>query len=143
MLGEWGPFLTYPVVALGTFFAVIASLIWSDGYVKWLILTRKDIPPWLVKSLDEPDKPFSKIIEDTKFHHMYIMKGIAWCINLFWIGWFLIQPECGPWVAQVCYPIFGNIALLDIGAIVYELFMFFLLISFYRWYVWKDDGKKL
>ncbi|MCP4362016.1 MAG: hypothetical protein GY796_28735 [Chloroflexi bacterium] len=138
MLEEWGPFLTYPVVALGIFFASFAALFWSDGYIKWLILTGKDIPSWLVKSLDEPNKPFSKVVEEgTKFYQMYTMKGIAWCINLFWIGWFLSQSGCGTWVDYACHSIFGNVALLDIGAITFELALFFVLTGLYRWYVWR------
>ncbi|MCP4366758.1 MAG: hypothetical protein GY797_01390 [Deltaproteobacteria bacterium] len=129
MSEEWGPFLTYSVVALGIPLACAAAWNWAGGHYAWIIVNNKK-PSWWVDDPNDPDTNY-------KPYQIYLYKGIAWTINIFWLLWFLSQSGCGTWVDQACYPIFGNVALLDIGAITFELALFFVLTGLYRWYVWR------
>lgn len=139
MSEELGPLLTFRIAFVSILPAFFAVMFWSIGHMYKLALDDKkfDAPPWVFEVYDldgmKQDKPYK----------MYIGKVIAWAINISWILFLFSEPGCGRWVDQICQPIysnaaFHNIALLDMGGIIVELTMFFILTGYFRWIVIRE-----
>ncbi|MBE7471977.1 MAG: hypothetical protein DPW09_38440 [Anaerolineae bacterium] len=126
MSNEWGPIITNQLIAKGIFLAFFASLAWLSGHVISLTLNNQNVPPWLLDWFDK------ERLKQVKARNVYISKGIAWIINLFaiWVARSPYQPDGGLYPYK---PIIGNIFLLNIGGVVFELILFFVLINFFRW----------
>ena len=132
----YGPFLTLEITILTILPAIPAAVFWSIGYGTRAILNGENFkyPDWLC--IHDVTVNYKR----AKPYQVYLWKGIAWAINLGWILSLLSEPGCGRWVEQECTPIysnaaFHNIALLDVGGIVFELVLFFALIGYFRWRV--------
>ena len=129
MSKQWGPLLTYDVILGSIGFAFAAAMCWAGSHQAWLIINNK-APSWMCDS---------QSVERFKPYHIYLYRVMAWIINIFW-GWTMLrQPACGIRVVdQPCDPIFSNVALLDIGGIVFELVVFLVLTSIYRWLTGRE-----
>lgn len=135
MFEDLGPFITIRIILGNAAAAIIAAWFWSLGHVNWLVLRRKALPLWLIKSIEKPDKSIAELQKEIKPHQIYVMKGLAWVINLFWAWFRLFVSPMGD--NSLYKPIIGTITLLDVGAIVSELAIFFILTNLYRWLTWR------